>query len=43
MKKRVVVTGLAPVAAIGCGNEFFENLYAKKIKVNKIPEDYCIN
>ena len=43
MKKRVVVTGLAPVAAIGCGNEYFENLYAKKIKVNKIPEDYCIN
>lgn len=43
MKKRVVVTGIAPVAAIGSGKEFFENLFAKKIKVNKLPEDYCVN
>lgn len=38
---RVVVTGMAPIAAIGSGKEFFENLYAKKAVFKQIPDDYC--
>lgn len=43
MKNRVVITGIAPVAAIGSGKEFFKNLYAKKSVVRQIPENYCLN
>lgn len=39
--KRVVVTGLGPIAAIGHGkDEFFKNLFLKKNMAVKIPDAY---
>lgn len=38
---RVVITGIAPITAIGSGNAFFENLLNKKTAVRPIPPEYC--
>lgn len=44
MKRRVVITGIAPIAAIGIGkDEFFQNLFDKKIVIEEIPEEYTKN
>ena len=38
---RAVVTGIAPVAAIGVGREeFFRNLYLKNYNVKKADDDF---
>lgn len=40
--KRVVITGIAPITAIGQGKEiFFENLFKKNTVVKRLPENYC--
>jgi len=40
--QRVVITGIAPIAAIGVGkDEFFKNLYEKHAVLERIPEGYC--
>lgn len=44
MKRRVVITGIAPIAAIGIGkDEFFQNLFDNKIVIEEIPEEYTKN
>lgn len=44
MKKRVVITGIAPITALGIGKEiFFENLFDKKIIKEEIPKEYETN
>lgn len=40
---RAVITGIAPIAAIGSGKEFFKNLFEKKAVIERIPENYCEN
>lgn len=39
--KRVVITGIAPIAAMGCGNAFFEQLYAMNPVISRFPDDFC--
>lgn len=39
--KRVVITGMAPIAAMGSGKEFFDNLYAMKPVITKADESFC--
>ena len=39
--KRVVITGIAPIAAMGCGKEFFDNLYAMKPVITKADASFC--
>ena len=39
--KRVVITGIAPIAAMGSGEAFFENLYAMKPVIIKADESFC--
>lgn len=38
---RVVITGIAPIAAMGQGQEFFDNLMAMKPVVKQTDENYC--
>lgn len=38
---RVVITGIAPIAAIGKGKDFFDNLFEKKAVIERIPDIYC--
>lgn len=37
--KRVVITGMAPICAMGTGSEFFDNLYKKKIVLSELSEE----
>lgn len=40
--KRVVITGIAPITAIGQGKtEFFENLLKKNTFIKRLPDNYC--
>lgn len=44
MQKRVVITGIGPITAIGTNNEeFFTNIYAMKTNIEHIPESYGTN
>ncbi|MDO5558080.1 MAG: beta-ketoacyl-[acyl-carrier-protein] synthase family protein [Oscillospiraceae bacterium] len=38
---RVVITGIAPVNAMGSGNEFFNNLMAMRPVISKADNNYC--
>lgn len=41
MQRKVVVTGIGPVTAMGNGKaEFFESLRKKKCKIEKIPDEF---
>ena len=39
--KRVVITGIAPIAAMGSGSAFFEKLYAMEPVFRKADENFC--
>ena len=39
--KRVVITGIAPIAAMGTGNAFFEKLYAMEPVIRKADEQFA--
>lgn len=39
--ERVVITGIAPVAALGSGNEFFRRLMNMETVIKKADESYC--
>lgn len=39
--ERVVITGIAPIAALGCGDDFFRRLMNMETVINKADESYC--
>ncbi|SCY72663.1 beta-ketoacyl-[acyl-carrier-protein] synthase family protein [Alkaliphilus peptidifermentans] len=41
--RRVVITGIAPVTALGIGEEFFESIFENKRVIQPIPEVYQKN
>lgn len=39
--ERVVITGMAPVASLGTGAQFFENLFSGKSVISRMTEKQC--